>query len=382
MNTFSRKADRVVDCHVHLGGFDTLAELLAMRRSLGLDRLALMCIVNPRTGAGVADGLCAKAAADGALYCFGGLNHAGAVSGGTVAAPSFAEQVDALRAAGADGIKLIEGKPTCRKRLPYPLDGEYYADLFARAEQLDVPVLWHVGDPNEYWGDPARLPKWAIDRGWIYDDSYVTNEQHYREVANVLGRHPRLRVVFAHFYFLSGDLPRAGEFLADHPTVGLDLSPGIELLFGGARRPGSMDEARAFFIAQQDRLYYGTDMAGGDSYKGGAERGRAIRRFLETEEAFTVPDYWTPGAQTELVGLDLPAEVLDKIYGGNFRRLAGAEPGPVETDSAVELCRRHAALAEGISGTPADETSAGKCAHMLAALNRRPRAHELPQRED
>ena len=51
----------------------------------------------------------------------------------------------------------------------------------------------------------------------------------YAEVDHVLERHPGLRAIFAHFYFLSADLKRAGRFLDEHPNVCLDLTPGSEM---------------------------------------------------------------------------------------------------------------------------------------------------------
>lgn len=372
METFSRKVDRVIDCHVHLRDLASLGNLKEIRRRVGLDRINLAGIVDPRTGAGHAQGLCAKADAPGAFYCFGGLNHAAALSGGEVRPPSLAEQVGRLISAGCDGIKLIAGKPTSRRKLPVALDGDYYREFFARAEADDVPLLWHVADPEEFW-DPQRAPAFAVKQGWVYGPDDVPKEQLYREVDAVLARHPNLRVILAHFYFLSADLPRAERFLGEHPNVHLDLALGIELLFNLSRRPA---EAREFFIAHQDRIFFGTDIGSPAEPDQAAARADLLRRFLETDETFTVPGradhLLEPGGSAEVHGLDLPVEALARIYRGNFESFAGAEPKKVDPDRALAECRLQADIAAQMSGVDAARTEAGRCAEALEGMTRSP----------
>jgi len=368
MGAFSQRVGRVTDCHVHPGKLGALENLLQIREHLGLDRINLVCIVDPRSGSGHAEGLYAKAHRPGVFYCFGGLNHAGGLSGGKVSAPGLAEQVDHLLAAGCDGIKLIEGKPTFRKRLPLPLDGEYYRDFFAAAEQRGAPLLWHVADPEEFW-DPAATPKWALDHGWGYDEGDVPKEQLYAEVERVLARHPKLRVIFAHFYFLSADLRRAEDFLAAHPNVMIDLAPGVEFLFNLSRDP---EAARSFFIAHAGRIVFGTDIAGATKPEQAAARADLVRRFLEGEESFTVSpqadELLEPGGKAEVCGLDLPDDVLAGIYSGNFESFAGAAPRAIDPDQALAECRRQAEIAARMSHSAPEQTQAGRCAEALRRL--------------
>jgi len=365
MGTFSRRVDRVIDCHVHLRDLASVEAIIRTRRHVGFDRMNLVSIVNPPTGAGHAQGLCAKAADPNAFYCFGGLNHAAAVSEGKVSAPSLAEQVDHLLAAGCDGIKLIEGKPTARERLPFALDGDYYREFFARAEGRDVPVVWHVADPEEFW-DPQKIPAWAVKHGWGYGEDDVPKEQLHAEVAGVLRRHPKLRVIFAHFYFLSADLPRAAAFLAENPNVRIDLAPGVEFLFNLSRDPAA---AREFFIAHADRIVFGTDISSGQTPEQAAARAELVQRFLEAGETFTVPaeadDLLEPGGDCQVRGMDLPADVLARIYAGNFEAFAGCAPKPLDREKAAAECRRQAEIAAALSGQPAGETEAGRCAEAL-----------------
>ena len=369
MSTFSQKVDRVTDCHAHMFKLDSAEKMKHILRQVGLARMNLLSIVNPRTGGGNGEALCAKALDDGAFYCFGGLNHAGCASGGEVSDPPLAEQVDQLLAAGCDGVKVIGGKPSHRKQVPHAIDGEYYAGFFARCEELSAPLLWHVADPEEFW-DADLLPGWAARRDWGYDETDVPKEQLYTEVAAVLARHPNLRVIFAHFYFLSADLPRATTFLTAHPNVSIDLAPGVEFLYNLSR---TLDEAREFFVAQQERIIFGTDIADSNSPVEAGTRAELVRRFLETDDTFTVPteadDLLAPGGPTEIHGLDLPAEVLANIYAGNFEALCGAEPKPLDVERAIALCQRDAEIAAAMSGGDPADTAAGKCVRHLGESN-------------
>jgi len=166
----------------------------------------------------------------------------------------LAGQIDTLQAIGFDGLKLIEGKPMVRKLLGLPLDGPEYAGLWAALEERAMPVVLHLADPEEFW-DADLCPDWARAQDWYYGDgTYPLKEDLYAEIDRVLQRHPRLKLILAHFYFLSADLRRAGAFLDAHPGVCFDLTPGVEMYLNFAR---GLDAARDFFIRYQDRLIYG-----------------------------------------------------------------------------------------------------------------------------
>ena len=211
--------------------------------------------------------------------------------------------------------------------------------FFGRMEERGLPLLWHVADPEEFW-DHARVPVWAVKHGWSYTDgSFPDKELLYSEVEKVLARHPRLPVIFAHFYFLSADLGRASRFLIEHPTVCFDLAPGVEMFHNFTVDPA---KTRDFFLEFQDRIIYGTDSM--DQFFVDQDSGRArifmVRRWLETEDVFDVPPdpIMTPDTRPAIKGIGLPAQVLQKIYLENFTRLAGAEanacsPGLMRSES-------------------------------------------------
>jgi predicted TIM-barrel fold metal-dependent hydrolase len=366
MDKWKSKMKGIIDCHVHMGGIADEAEMLKILEATGIEKMALVSIQNPAAGAGLPQSLYMKAQHPKLFFVFAGLNHAQKLSEGRVKAPSLVEQVEGFVKIGCDGIKMIEGKPTSRQRMDIPVTDSYFADYWARVEELGIPIVWHVNDPEEFW-DPEKLPGWARERDWGYGPDDVQKEQLYDEVDEVLARHPNLKIIFAHFYFLSADLPRAGRFFDDHPTVQFDLAPGIEMLYNLSRDP---DASREFFTQYAERIVFGTDLASRLSVEEGIIRAGLVFRWLESEDTFRVPEeadfLLGPPEDGIIRGLSLPDDVLTRIYHDNFARLAGMQPNILDIGKAVEECERLNAIAEALSGEPVGETEAALVAKKLA----------------
>lgn len=356
-----------IDCHVHLREEADIPRLVELGESLPLARMAIASAPSRERVNDNPLAFLAKSRHPDFFCVFAGSDHSARFSGGRVSAPALAEQVDRLAALGADGMKLLETKPTSRRELDIPIDGDYYAGLFARLEERGLPALWHVADPEEFW-DPALTPGWAAERGWGYDGSFVAKETLYAEVGRVLARHPKLKVIFPHFYFLSADLERAAELFAAHPGVHFDLAPGIELLYNLSKDPA---RSREFFVAHAERILYGTDvgMLSGASVAESAARSGVVRRFLASGDEFRLPpeaDFLLgPPADGVIQGLSLPAEVLEKICRANFERIVGTSPQPLDRGLAAAECRRIAAEVDALAGGQAEENTAARVADML-----------------
>lgn len=358
----------IIDAHVHMGPVEDEARVQAMLEAAKIDKMVLVAIQNPAEGTGLPPALWMKARYPETFYVFAGLNHAQTLSGGKVKTLTLAEQAAAFAAMGCDGIKMIEGKPTSRQRMNIPVTGAYYADYWARVEALGLPIVWHVNDPEEFW-DPEKLPAWARERNWGYGPEDVQKEALYAEVDAVLARHPTLKITFAHFYFLSADLERAGRFLDAHPTVNLDLTPGVEMLHNISQ---DVDAGRDFFLRYADRIVFGTDIASRQTVEEARLRAGLVIRWLESGDTFTVPegaDFLLGQPEDGAIhGLALPDDVLAKIYHDNVARWVGDTPEALDVDQAAAYCNRLAAIAEGMSNVPAEETEAAAVARRLGQL--------------
>lgn len=357
----------IIDSHVHMGSSATEDHVLAILDVTGVEKMGLVSIQDPAKGFGLAQSLYMKNKHPDKFYVFAGLNHGAAIYPGKCETPSLAEQVDAFVAMGCDGLKMIEGKPTTRRILDIPVSAPYFADYWARVEELGSPIVWHVNDPEEFW-DPDKIPGWAKSRDWGYSAEDAQYDQLYIEAEEVLARHPKLNVIFAHFYFLSADLPRAAQLFDTYPNLSFDLTPGIEMLYNMSKTP---DASRDFFIKYADRLVFGTDNSSNWTVTEGHVRAGITYRWLETEDTFRMPEtadfLLGPPEDGVVHGMALPDDVLEKIYTKNIIRYAGDTPRALDVDKAIAFCESTAAIAEAISGTPAAETEAALVAKKLAA---------------
>jgi predicted TIM-barrel fold metal-dependent hydrolase len=348
----------IIDCHTHCGGEDpdAIDVMLEKEKAGGVDQLCVLVTSVPGRANGNAQGFAAKAKHPDKVYLMPGMDYSAVWADVDHRwTRSFPRQIDRLIAMGCDGLKMINGKPNCRKDSGIALDSVLYRAYFAKLAETGFPVLWHVNDPEEFW-DPAAAPEWARGPGWLYDDSYPTNQSLYDECERVLAAFPTLKIIFAHFYFLSDFLdPRpersrrgAAALLDRYPNVHLDLAPGIEMLHNFSKRPQA---ARDFFLKYQDRIVFGTDF----SPRFLLSRIWVVRNFLETDETFHVPTddhlFW-PDHRTMITGIKLPETALRKIYAGNYRRIVGPQPKPLNLPLVIEELDRLALLHDSLGVRP------------------------------
>ena len=204
-----------------------------------------------------------------------------------------------------------------------------------------------MNDPENFW-DLEHAPAFAIQQGWLYDDSYVNNEVQYAEVLNILARHPALKIDFAHFFFMSAQLDRLDEILARYANVRVDLTPGIEMYENFS---AGIDRARAFFDRWHDRIIYGTDIGGRCILMGeekpldereNLRRPEIVREFLALDgerEIASDGHFLIKRAPFTMRGLALHGERLGEILGGNFVRFAGV-PRAADAAAVLDECAR------------------------------------------
>ena len=270
------------------------------------------------------EALLAKALDPSRCFAFCGLDHA--KPGRPV--PDPLEQVKSWLDAGFDGVKFIETKPNCQRRLGVRLDDMYFDPMFAYLEEHGVPILWHNGDPATFW-DADKCPKWAIRNGWAYlDDSFLSLEALYGIVENVLERHPKLRIMFAHFYFVSDDPVHAERMMTRYPNVHFDITPGTEMY------PAFSESAffRDFIIRYADRIQYGTDTECDEpDIQFNSDMRDGILRFLSTSEEARI-------GIVSARGLALPNDVVEQIMGRTHDGFVGITPKPIDKAAARTAC--------------------------------------------
>ena len=327
-----------VDCHFHLRASAGISDAMRLLDECGIAKVNALCTAGTlERGLGNnCFALLWKAVHPRRVFVFGGLRYCKPEE---TTPEGLRRQAEQLWEAGCDGIKMIEGKPTSRKRIGFALDAPAYEQYYAFLESQGIPLLFHVADPETFW-DPERIPAGVKGGAWDYTDGTFPNkEQLYGETERVLEMFPKLRVIFAHFYFLANFPDRASSFLDRWPEVSLDITPGVEMYRSFSRAP---DRWREFFTVHQDRILFGTDNSTPsdsqpDRHRSMIEKVQLMGRFLETRDEFE----GFGAAQDEmLMGLGLDDEALEKIYWRNFVRYAGKEPRPLRSGLAIRQCQQ------------------------------------------
>ncbi len=309
---------KIIDSHFHaFAGEDCGVFIKDLMLKAGLSAIGIASIPNALAHSEHfynAEALKLKKEMPDKVYLFGALDYTDkSYLEGKV---DFSEQARNLFEAGADGMKMLEGKPNARKALGLPLCSAVFDPFYSYMERNSYPILMHVADPEEFW-DPDKAPSIAKKHGWFWGDgTFPEKEQLYKEVDAILEKFPKLKITFAHFYFLSADINRASKFLDRWRNVSLDITPGSEMYDNFTRKSG---EWREFFMNYQDRIIFGTDNT--PPLKGThkeqidccVKNVARIREFLETDNEMLCGR-----------GLKLGSKVLVKIYSGNFMKLLHA----------------------------------------------------------
>lgn len=339
-----------IDAHIHYALPLEPERLIAFMDKTGTDMANLVLVPDRKRLTAVPDALMAKAKYPNRFYVFTSFDVSEYYRHQSRIGKYMAKFVDNMRRCGCDGIKIIEGKPSMRKFMAIPdFDKPCWDPLWEYVEKTQFPVLWHLNDPETCWGEPDQAPRHIRMAGELYDDSFINNEDQYRQMENILSRHPNIKFIFAHLYFMSAQLPRLSQLLDRYPNVMVDVTPGLEIYVNLSKNP---EEARAFLDRYQDRILYGTDIGARCVLADGKlpfnedeclARIEMIDGLLRGSEAVTLVEDGRYLINTDpflLQGLDLSQEILDKIYWQNFQRYVGKTPAKVSPKRVIRECRR------------------------------------------
>lgn len=253
-------------------------------------------------------------------YIHGGVNHFCLPTEEAEEGLDLLTQYRELMDVGFDGIKMLEGKPNYHKFIGGDMNAPALDRLYSALERDGTHLVIHVNDPLDFW-DPAKASPEAIERGWFYGDgTYATPEELYRQAAEMLERHPGLKVTFAHFFFSAAEPERVVGMLEKYPNVAVDLTPCPELypIFEKKR-----EYYREFFPRYSDRVMLGTDGTFPWPTHTHVWCIETLYSYIATENtrmAF---------CDTPLTGIGMTGEAKENILWRNFERRVGKEPKPL-----------------------------------------------------
>ena len=235
--------------------------------------------------------------------------------------PNFSQEMvaqldDAVRR-GARGLKQLKDLGLTDRDKSGKLiaiDDPRLDPIWDEAGRLGIPVSIHTSDPeaffhpidntNERYEELTEHPDWSF-----YGPQFPTKEELLAQRDRMFAKHPNTTFVALHMANWPENL--------DYVSRLLDRLPNMMVEFGAreaelGRQP---QRAREFFIKYQDRIMFGTDNEVAEAMY------RNNFRWLETgDESF---DYWGyPGqGRWKIYGMNLPDEVLEKIYHKNAERI-------------------------------------------------------------
>ncbi len=226
-----------------------------------------------------------------------------------------AKQIEDDVKLGANGLKVykslgLTAADNGGKRIQ--VDDPRIDPVWEKCGELGIPVLIHTGDPSPFWKpwdkynerwlelkqrpnrykDPATYPPWE----------QIMNEQH-----NVFRKHPNTIFINAHLGWMGNDLARLGKLMDELPNMYTEIGAVLAEL---GRQPRF---AREWFIKYQGRILFGKDSWNPEEYY-------VYFRVLETADEYF--DYYRRRhAFWKMYGMDLPDEVLKKIYYKNALKI-------------------------------------------------------------
>lgn len=316
-NPLTKARYRFVDVHAHQRGIADMSAADMGALVAEMDKMNMGVMVNLSGGSGaelVARIRATEQHAPNRIVHFANVDFDG------IDEPDFgdkaAAQLEKDVANGARGLKVFKSLgmyTTDASGARVQTDDPRLDPIWAKCGELGIPVLIHTGDPAPFW-----LPHDENNERWFElkerprrkRSPEPSFEKIMAEQWNVFRRHPETTFINAHMGWLANDLERLGKLLDEMPNVYTELGAVVA-------EPGRQPRfAREFFVRYQDRL-----MMGKDSWNP-AEYHTYFRVFETADEFF--PYYRKRHAWWRLYGLDLPDEVLRKIY---YKNALGIVPG-------------------------------------------------------
>jgi predicted TIM-barrel fold metal-dependent hydrolase len=239
--------------------------------------------------------------------------------------PGWAEkaiaQLEADVAAGAVGVGEI-GKGlglSIRKAdgTRLKIDDPELDPIWDACARLKLPVFIHTADPQEFFQPIDYTNERWLEVALFGDrryppDKFPSFETLMTERDNLFRRHRATTFIAAHLGWHANDLGRLGKMLTEMPNVYTEVGA---VLYDIGRQPRV---AREFFITFQDRILFGKDSFQPEEYP-------YYWRVFETHDDYF--DYYRGyHAFWKLYGIDLPDEVLKKVYYQNALKITPALP--------------------------------------------------------
>lgn len=223
---------------------------------------------------------------------------------------------DAVRR-GARGLKVLKDlglgvKDKSGKLVA--IDDPRIDPVWEECGRLGIPVAIHTGDPeafftpvdkyNERYEELQQNPTWSF-----YGAKFPSKSTLLEQRNHVIAKHPQTTFIALHVANWPENLDAVSSWLDKYPNMSVEFGAREAELGRQPRR------ARKFFLDYQDRILFGTDA------EPSAGMYANYFRWLETPDEYF--EYWDyPGqGRWEIYGMELPENVLEKVYHLNAEKI-------------------------------------------------------------
>ena len=239
--------------------------------------------------------------------------------------PGWAEkaiaQLEADVAAGAVGVGEIPKSLGLTIKKPdgsrLKIDDPELDPIWDACARLKLPVFIHTADPAEFFKPIDYTNERWLELSLFSDrrypqDRFPSFETLSAERDNLFRKHPKTIFVAAHMGWIANDLGKLGKMLDEMPNVYTEVGA---VLYDIGRQPRA---AHDFFVKYQDRILFGKDSFQPEEYP-------YYWRVFETKDDYF--DYYRDyHAFWKLYGIDLPDDVLKKVYYRNALKITPMLP--------------------------------------------------------
>jgi predicted TIM-barrel fold metal-dependent hydrolase len=206
------------------------------------------------------------------------------------------------------------------------IDDPKFNAVFEHIAALGIPLVGHLGEPKACW-QPIEQMQANNNKNYFKNNpqyhmylhpEYPTYEEQMAARDRMLEKNPDMVFIGCHLASLEWNVDTLAEWLNRFPNTAVDMAARMGDLFYQTR--DDYKKVRNFFIKYQDRLLYGTDIIdrGGDKE---AFHKRMHETWLRDWEYLVTDNKMSSNLiEGEFNGLELPKEVVDKIYTKNTKK--------------------------------------------------------------
>ncbi|MGC0776673.1 MAG: amidohydrolase family protein, partial [Candidatus Acidiferrum sp.] len=227
------------------------------------------------------------------------------------------QQLDDAVRRGARGLKILKDlglgvRDNSGKLIA--VDDPRLDPVWEECGRLGIPVAIHTSDPeafftptdknNERYEELMLNPSWSFQGAKFPSKQTLLDQEHH-----VFAKHPHTTFIALHVANWPENLDAVSSWLDKYPNMYVEFGAREAELGRQPRR------ARKFFLDYQDRIMFGTDSEPEEAMYAN------YFRWLETpDEYFAYAGY--PGqGRWEIYGMELPDNVLEKVYNKNAEKI-------------------------------------------------------------